>query len=225
VTIALQKTLKERLEWKPITKGESQMSWDGFYPDVTCTRCGKIMGDKVGDSYNRPAEVYAGTYTGLCNVCMNEADYTVKEYGCGAKLISTKPNLPSYRRDRQEHIAYTDCLVCSGKGWIMERGQHGSYKGYCKACMTRFYNYPQRVFRAKYIEAERHNILKLLSDRFNAEIKPLTVRLNDRGMLTGYNAELENNPQFVALRDKCRAMYDEKMNKLRNFVNIYYPEP
>jgi len=120
------------------------MSWDGMLPPHPCKRCGKPLNADGG----HPAELYAGTYTGLCTQCQNTGPYVVKEYGAdGAQRISYPPHCPAWRRDREEFIAYPDCRECGGTGRIyVDRGwKHGGpYYRPCDRCLDRFRGHPGR---------------------------------------------------------------------------------
>jgi hypothetical protein len=200
-----------------------------MYEGATCKRCGVVMGGRFdGIGWDRPAEIYAGTYTGLCDKCMYEKDYTVKEYGCDAKLISVPPDCPSWRRNRKEFIAYSDCETCKGSSWVWKRsGAWGErYKAQCETCWRKYYDHPRRMFRRKYIEAERLNIVELMDMGFNAEAKTLGLKVKLVGtMLKNYSDDLESDVQFLTLREKYVKLYSELTNKLREFVDREYPEP
>jgi hypothetical protein len=108
----------------------------GMYPaDWTCKACGKVLNADGG----HPAELYAGTYTGLCYGCERAGTYVVpdSELPDGARRISWPPACPSWRRDRTEHWAYPDCEDCKGKGARMRYGRNGQWTEYCRPCMTR----------------------------------------------------------------------------------------
>lgn len=49
------------------------MAWDGMLGpigSIHCNRCGKPLNKDGG----HPAELYAGTYTGLCYGCQNSSE-------------------------------------------------------------------------------------------------------------------------------------------------------
>jgi len=116
----------------------SEKSWDGMYPKHSCKKCGKPL----NADGNHPAELYTGTYTGLCYGCEKSSAYVVKEYRDGAKRISYPPHCPSWRRNREEFVAYDDCPDCGGKGRKMISrtfGVGGSYPINCEKCADRYY--------------------------------------------------------------------------------------
>ncbi len=129
---------------------------DGMYPQHNCKGCNKPLNADSG----HPAELYAGTYTGLCYTCERAPRYIIKTFCDGAIRYSYAPQCPSWRRDRKEFIAYTDCTDCRGNGRI----SHYSYSSWsdyfaqCQACSDRFYNYPPRKARLDYIQERRKMI-------------------------------------------------------------------
>ena len=123
----------------------SLMDDRGFLPPHNC----KICGEPLDTSGDRPAELYLGTYTGLCNKCTMSGPFVVKEYRDGARQISYAPHCPSHRRDREKYISYADCEVCKGTGRLyVSRGfaSGGSYYRYCKECLDRYCNDPLRIW-------------------------------------------------------------------------------
>lgn len=110
----------------------------GMYPvGWACSRCGKTLN---ADGCH-PAELYAGTFTGLCYGCERSGSYVVpgSELPDGARLVSHPPSCPSWRRDRTEHWAYPDCPDCGGQGARVRYSSmsHGNYTEYCRACAAR----------------------------------------------------------------------------------------
>jgi hypothetical protein len=108
----------------------------GMFPaDWTCRVCGK----RLNADGHHPAELYAGTFTGLCYGCERGAAYVVpdSELPDGARRVSHPPSCPSWRRDRTEHWAYPDCEECGGMGARMRYGRNGQYTEYCRPCLTR----------------------------------------------------------------------------------------
>lgn len=192
---------------------------------ATCKRCGVVMGGNFdGIGWDRPAEIYAGTATGLCDKCMRESDYVLETFEDGAKRVSVAPTCPSWRRDRTTHIAYDNCPECGGKGYTRSSGTWGSSNASCKTCYDRYVSYPKRKFRRLYLALERENIIDYIESEFNAEAKTLrlTCRLK-RTMITKYKDEMENDVFFVNLRQKYVNMYDKLVSQLNDFVDKEYP--
>jgi hypothetical protein len=118
-------------------RGAPQKLWDaqGMYPQHPCCECGKPLNADGG----HPAELYAGTYTGLCYACERKGPSVVSVYEDGGKLVSHPPSCPSHSRYRDEYFWYEDCRVCRMGRVSVSRplSQGGSYGCYCAACMRR----------------------------------------------------------------------------------------
>ena len=113
-------------------------------PDWWCTGCGR----QLNEGGRRPAELYAGTFTGLCTGCMGKGPW-VTEISVldGARRVSWPPHCPSWRRDREVHIAYEDCGTCAGLG--LETPAYRSWSGggqYCRPCISRYSSHALRVW-------------------------------------------------------------------------------
>lgn len=123
------------------------MTWDGMLGSegsVPCTKCGTPLNPHG----HRPAELYAGTYTGLCYKCQNGGAFcTHVELLDKAEHWDFPPHCPSWRRDRERYVGYNDCTDCDGRGaeWISRcDSRGGSYRAYCKTCFSRYYDHPVR---------------------------------------------------------------------------------
>jgi len=127
---------------EPITR---YMDERGMLPaDWTCLRCGR----QLNADGNHPAELYAGTFTGLCYPCTSTGPYVeaVAELD-GCRKISYPPNCPSHRRDRQVHHAYPDCPNCHGRGVTTAYAWCNRAHQYCETCVRRFDAHPLRTWR------------------------------------------------------------------------------
>lgn len=113
----------------------AHMDKDGMFPqDWQCQRCGKTL----NADGNHPAELYAGTFNGLCYPCTGGPRYvTGTRLVDGGTVWSYPPHCPSWRRDRETHVFYWDCELCHGEG------RHSSYDHpvRCDACSKRSYTY------------------------------------------------------------------------------------
>ena len=130
------------------------MDKDGMLPQHNCKQCGAPLN---ADGYH-PAELYAGTYTGLCYKCQNAGARIVGIHTDGAHEISYAPDCPSWRRDRHIHTAYLDCPDCKGTGRVYvsrASSQGGSYHTSCATCTRRFYDHPSRKARQHMHDAMR----------------------------------------------------------------------
>lgn len=119
-----------------------QVESEYYYTGATCQRCGKLLNSDGG----HPAEIYAGTFNGLCYGCTAARPHVVKVAVLdGARIVSWPPHCPSYRRDRDTYTAYPDCGACKGTG--VQRRNLGStgYREGCKACLARYCAHPVRV--------------------------------------------------------------------------------
>lgn len=116
----------------------------GMFPSAwTCRGCARPL-DADG---MHPAELYAGTCTGLCYECEGKPLFVKETYVLdGAMRVSYPPSCPSWRRDREEFLAYADCATCGGGGIGSSDWMHGAtYRHYCAACHNRFYAHPLRA--------------------------------------------------------------------------------
>lgn len=158
------------------------MSWDGMLgpPGVlTCKRCNRHLNPN-GD---RPAEVYAGTFTGLCYACQDRgAEIIATDPLDGAICIEYPPHCPSYRRDRESYWGYADCQRCNGKCSIVvprDFGNGGPYRQSCSVCWEKYHNNPVR----KWTRDKRQKISRIANEMFCREIKnrrkKLKLKKND----------------------------------------------
>lgn len=127
----------------------SEKQWDGFLPPHNCKGCGNPL---QGQYSGRPAELYAGTYTGLCYSCQNKPQRLEREYDDGAKLYSYAPHCPSWRRDREYFTTYEGCDTCKGQGRLYVSRSFpdgGPYYKSCPDCLKRFSVHPLRALYYK----------------------------------------------------------------------------
>ena len=115
----------------------------GFLPPHGCKACGQPL---CGPDTGRPAELYAGTYTGLCYPCTNSGPVVLRVLGDGCQVWSHPPHCPSWRRARETFWHYPDCATCrQGMIWVYRPdGQGGSYGRQCEPCMSRYGAHPLR---------------------------------------------------------------------------------
>lgn len=128
------------------------MGWDGMLQKHNCIKCGK----ELNPNGYRPAELYVGTYTGLCYTCQNGPAYIESVDNLdGARFVSHPPYRPAWRRDRVLYITYEGCGECSGTGRVVVQQSFrlgGSYPAQCELCMKRYVSHPTRQWIQK-----RHN--------------------------------------------------------------------
>src|SRR5438128_1995499 len=71
-----------------------------------CTNCGRLLNADGG----HPAELYLGTYTGLCDDCVRAGPFTVTRFGDVA-AVSHPPHAPSWRRNRESYLHWLGCAA------------------------------------------------------------------------------------------------------------------
>lgn len=120
-----------------------------FYTGACCLRCGKLLNADGG----HPAEIYAGTFNGLCYGCTSAGHYVARIAVLdGARIVSWPPSCPSWRRDREEHLAYPGCATCKGTR-VQGLGRSvggGLYHDYCRECLGRYMSHPVRELDARW---------------------------------------------------------------------------
>lgn len=130
--------------WQQMLR-DLKMGSDGlFQVELHCLGCGRLL----NSDGNHPAEVYAGSYNGLCYGCTKKGPYTEAiAILDGCRRVSWPPSCPSHRRDRTTKYAYPGCPDCDGLGVASyETSVGGSRYGVqCKSCMARFSEHPLRV--------------------------------------------------------------------------------
>lgn len=115
----------------------------GFYPQHDCKRCGKPL---HGADSGYPAELYAGTYTGLCYPCTAEKPYLVHvSLLDGAMTYNHPPSNSAYRRNRENYVYYDGCSC--NLGAVRKSGRYGDYYTLqCEDCSRIYYTEPWRVW-------------------------------------------------------------------------------
>lgn len=155
-----------------LKRAYKDMDRDGMYPaDWTCRSCGKVL--NAGGQY--PAELYAGTYNGLCYSCTSGTSYVEAVYEMdGAQRWSHPPTTPSWRRDREDSTGYPDCEKCKGTGTAGMRytSQWGSrYRERCQDCTQRFY-----ANRQHWTELDRR-MREAAENRYQRAVKAYALRV------------------------------------------------
>lgn len=167
------------------------MDRHGMLPDwFFCTGCGK----QLNADGNHPAELYAGTFNGLCYGCTSRGAYVAKTCALdGALLVSWPPHCPSWRRDRETFIAYPDCTACGGLG-VSGRGSStggGTYPLHCGLCSARHDAHPVRVWD----EARR----KLIYERAQAAFERAWDQAAGSAVKCTKKRKAELREQYVTL--------------------------
>lgn len=135
------------------------MDQHGFLPEHPCRTCGRILRG-MGTGY--PAELYAGTYTGLCYPCTNAVPYMVSE-SVDEIVWSWPPSEPAHRRDRERYVQV--------KGCACDRGRYR--RSACAKCSAlRFWRDHLRDFRRS-CERRVHQI----SEQLEREARTIAKRM------------------------------------------------
>jgi hypothetical protein len=109
-------------------------TWDGFLPAHDCKVCGTAL---QGQGSGRPAELYAGTYTGLCYTCERSAEFKLSDNADGSETWSFPPACPSWRRTRETYTCFPGHGCAHGSRWVSRAdAQGGSYRVSCETCMS-----------------------------------------------------------------------------------------
>lgn len=177
------------------------MDKDGMLPQHPCNACGKPLN---ADGYH-PAELYAGTYTGLCYACEKRGGYIITRYEDGAIQWSYPPHCPSWRRDRETYIAYPDCAKCNGTGrHYVSRSfaRGGSYYRYCAACLDRYCNHPKRYKARRWAI----KVYRTAQEMYGKEMERLGI--TDRDHPVAVEAARTLLARHRRLTDKISAMYN-----------------
>lgn len=109
-----------------------------------CLGCGKTL----NADGNHPAELYAGTWNGLCYGCTGRGAFVAKTAALdGCRQVSWPPYCPSHRRDRDKFLAYADCDLCRGMGVeLSPSGYALDHRRQCGPCLDRCVKHPLRLW-------------------------------------------------------------------------------
>lgn len=178
---------------------------EGFYPQHNCKQCGKPLN---ADGYH-PAELYAGTYTGLCYRCeLSEERLLQVNPLDGAQHWEFPPHCPSWRRTRERFTGYLGCDLCKGRGrlWVgRSDAQGGSYSKQCETCSARFFNHPLRKW-----EMQRWGtIRKAAENDYKRELRKR--KLLGKAKTNSIPEDLckELQAPFIARMDKLRERFTQ----------------
>lgn len=184
-----------------------------FPADWCCIRCGVTLNADGG----HPAEIYAGTYNGLCYPCTSAGPFVVSVAVLdGAQEVSWPPHCPSWRRDRETFYGYTDCDHCKGAGAVRGYGYHTPVWNRCDACSHRYHDHPdrKRVW-------DRDTLLRKVADaRFRrmidaAALASLGVKRASRKRIDAAALEL---PEDVVTAIRTPILEKWAMLKVRNDI-------
>lgn len=145
------------------------MDSQGMYPVHPCKKCGKDLGGgKMDGSYARPAELYAGTYTGLCYSCQNSGPYLETTFFDGIERWNFPPHCPSWRRDRETYVFRPGCDCEKGRRIVSRHPMYGgSYFIQCEQCSEAWANNPIRKAYGEW-QSMPYKVVKFFQDKVNA---------------------------------------------------------
>ena len=181
----------------------------GMLPQHNCKQCGKALNSDGG----HPAELYAGTYTGLCYSCERSEERLIKTDPLdGANTWEFPPHCPAWRRTRERFIGFTGCAQCGGKGrlWIGRAdSQCGSYTQQCPECSTRYWHHPLRLWEEK----RWGTIRKAAESLYLKELK--RRKLLEQAKAGTIPADLcrEIQAPYIERMEKIRAQFHTLANK------------
>jgi len=180
------------------------MDINGMLPAHNCKQCGKPLNADGG----HPAELYAGTYTGLCYSCERSDERLIKTDPLdGCQTWEFPPHSPAWRRTRERFLGFTGCKTCSGKGrlWIGRAdSQGGSYTQQCPDCSARYWSHPLRLWESR----RWGTIRKAAENLYHKELKRFgAVGVHDyNATLSKANAEVEAGLKRNSLWEKYKGM-------------------
>lgn len=130
----------------------------GYYPPHNCQSCNTPL---MGENSGRPAELYAGTYTGLCYKCQSKPSAVIYVHPLDeCQKISYPPHNPAWRRDRETFLAYADCSECKGAGMILQPYNPDTWScsyEQCDSCLERYYANPiRKAYHDELASVRRH---------------------------------------------------------------------
>jgi hypothetical protein len=124
-------------------------SWDG----AVCPECGEKTAARA-----QPAELYGGTYTGLCQSCVSKGPYldeTRPAEPSGARWWSHPPHCPSWRRDRESFLYFEGADCCRFGRLNVPRAdtRGGDYGKQCEKCRDRHERHPvvQETYKQEHL--------------------------------------------------------------------------
>ncbi len=188
---------------------------EGFYPQHNCRSCAKPLNADGG----HPAELYAGTYTGLCYACERIPRYTVTSYSDGAITWSYPPHAPSWRRDRETFTSYSDCPECHGQGFQMKysASSWSTYSDPCQTCRDRFWTYPPRKARNDRVFGRDKAIRVIAEALYQKEC----AKIKHKAKRAGQTLTAED---FAPVRTRWYAKFIRVRDHWQRIVAARYPE-
>ena len=185
------------------------MGNQGMLPQRNCKQCDKPLNADGG----HPAELYAGTYTGLCYQCERSGERLIKTDPLdGSQCWEFPPHCPSWRRTRERFTGFAGCEKCSGKGriWIgRSDSQGGSYAIQCETCSARYWNHPLRLW-----ESQRWGtIRKAAESLYHQELKRRKLLKQAKSGTIPADLCRDIQAPFIARMDRIRERFDKLADK------------
>lgn len=188
----------------------------GMFPQHDCYQCRTPLNADGG----HPAELYAGTYTGLCYRCQNGPVYVEAYYPFdGAIVLNYAPHCPSWRRDRELYTAYPDCQECRGRGmlWVSRAmSMGGSYRSFCNTCSNRFHFHPTRNHHSKRVS----RIYSAAQNLFRKKVKGKERYAKRRGREVSDAVIEQLRQEFLARHAKAMERYERLRDRSGVFQRL-----
>jgi len=194
----------------------------GMFPATwTCLRCRKPLNADGG----HPAELYAGTYNGLCYPCTSAPAFVKRVMALdNAQWCSHPPLCPSYRRDRPDYVGYADCEACKGTGVAKtsySAWTHSSHYEYCSACSDRYHRHPLRERIARYSEHSYRAAEAVWQSELRRIAKAQLGKRPKQKAIKARTSELARSPRLEGIRRELLARCARLRTKI-NALNTAY---
>jgi len=206
-------------QWYPY----SEMDEQGMLPAAwECLRCGRQLNADGG----HPAELYAGTFNGLCYPCTSAGPYVVRIAVLdGLRELSYPPGCPSWRRDREREYAYPDCPKCLGSGrYVWARSGRGRQGTHCEDCLARWTRHPVRLAAGRWHTSVHRACEAAFSKALDraAGVPDRCTKKRRAELRTAFTGATGEAPpaQFEALR----ALYQPGAGRIRQLVTAQLTE-
>jgi hypothetical protein len=201
-----------------LDRAYADMDKDGMFPsNWCCVRCGK----QLNADGHHPAELYAGTYNGMCYRCTLGPKFLEGTRGLdGGNVWNHPPHCPSWRRDREKHVFFWDCEDCHGEG----RRTSWNNAARCDTCSKRTYMtgtiHDHDAFRRRARDAAQARFER----RMVAHLK-LPKRISKKRRIEALNALKEAEPgTWKAIADRTLAEWkpvDEAITRRAERMGTY----
>ncbi len=188
----------------------------GMFPaEWRCKVCKKTL----NANGLHPAELYAGTYTGLCYTCEQKPYYVAKTYALDdAMILSYPPSCPSWRRNRETYYAFGECPACKGTG--ITSALYANHREQCKDCLNRYFTHPLR----EWADRRRTQIYSAAENVWHAEVqrvaRTMLRRKAKKKEVTAQAAILYKEPRMDAIKRELLARHSRAIQKLSATIEL-----